>query len=151
MERIIEESVEIQQNEETNNSIDNVILENAEWNDDDSFLVDIDHDEAMALTNESLLGSYVTYNGLLLPGFSVTPTDQYIKMHLEMYQNYGEPFDGFRSVCWRSRCRNNLFGRENIVNIEDAKFMFYVTKLNLAHTESMNDIFYRLLGAISKR
>ena len=56
MEQIIEESVEIQQNEETNGSIDNLVLENSKW-DDDSFLVDIDHNEAMALTNKSLLGS----------------------------------------------------------------------------------------------
>ena len=68
MERIIEESVEIQQNEETNDSIDNVVLENSEWNDDDSFLVDIDHDEAMALTNESLLGSQVMYDCLARAG-----------------------------------------------------------------------------------
>ena len=57
MERIIEESGEIQQHVETNDSIDNLVLENSEWNDDGSFLVDIDHDEAMALTNKSLLGS----------------------------------------------------------------------------------------------
>ena len=151
MEQIIKESVEIQQNEETHDSIDNVVLENSEWNDDDSFLVNIDHDEAMALTNESLLGSQVTYDGLLLPSFGVTETDQYMKMQLEMYHNYGEPFGGFRSDCWRSRYRSDLFGRDNIVSIEDAKFMFYVTKLNLEQTESMNDNLYRLLGAISNR
>ena len=151
MERIIEESVEIQHNEETNDSTDNVVLENSEWNNDDSFLLDIDHDEAMALTNKSLFGSQVTYDGLLLPSFGVTETDQYINMQLEMYHNYGEPFGGFRSVWWRSRYRSDLFGRDNIVSIEDAKFMFYVTKLNLEHTESMNDNLYRLLGAISNR
>ena len=144
MKRIIEESVEIQQNEETNDSIDNVVLENSEWNDDDSFLVDIGHDEAMALTNESLLGSQLTYDGLLLPSFGVTETDQYIKMQLEMYHNSAELFGCFRSVCWRSRYRSDLFGRDrdNIVSIEDAKFMFYVTKLNLEHNESMNDSLY---------
>ena len=95
MERIIEESVEIQKNEETN-------LETFEWNDKGSFMLNIDHDEAMALTNESLLGSQVTYDGLLLPSFGVTETDQYMKMQLEMYHNYGEPFGGFRSACWLS-------------------------------------------------
>ena len=79
----------MQQNEETNDSIDNAILENSEWDNGDSFLIDIDHDEA---TSESLLGSQVTYDGLLLPSFGVTETDQYIKMQLEMYRNYGEPF-----------------------------------------------------------
>ena len=123
--------MEIQQNEETNDSIDNLVLENSEWNDDDSFLLDIDHNKAMALTNESLLGSQVTYDGLVLPSFGVTETDQYIKIQLQMYHKYGEPFGGFRSVCWRSRYRSNLFERDNIVSIDDAKFMFYVTKLNL--------------------
>ena len=124
---------------------------NAEWNDDDSFLPEIDHDEALALTNESLLGSHVTYDGLSLSKYGVAATDQYIKMQIKMYHNYGEPFGGFRSACWRSRYRNNLFGRVNIVNMDDAKFMFYVTKLNLEHTESMNDALYQLLGAIEKR
>ena len=77
-------------------------MENFEWNDNDSFVLNIDHDETMALTNESLLGSQVAYDGLLLPSFGVTETDQYIKMQLEMYHNYGELFGVFRSVCWRS-------------------------------------------------
>ena len=154
MGQIIKESVEIQQNEETNNdsvAVDDFVLENSEWNDYNSFLVDIDDNEAMALTNESLRESQITYDGVLLPSFGVTETDQYIKMQVEMYHNYGEPFGGFRSVCWRSRYRSKLFQRDNIVSMEDAKFMFYVTKLNLEHTESMNDNFYRLLGAISQR
>ena len=34
--------------------------------------------------------------------------------------------------------------------MEDTKFMFYATSLNLHHTESMNDTLYRFLDAVSK-
>ena len=124
MERIIEESVEIQQNEETNNNIDNVVLENSDLNNDGSFLVDIDHDEAMALTNESLLGSQVTCDGLLLPSFGATETDQYINIQLE-----SECLRSAYGCHWRSGmvstanlCRNENANAVTAMGIEYCEF-----------------------------
>ena len=145
----------MQQNEEQNETNDNVVFgSDTEWNDnDDNFSVQIDHNhnELLAVTNESLLSSRVIHGRLLLAKYAVVATDQYIKMEIDTHHNYGEPLGGFRSACWRSRYPTNLFGRYHISDIDDAKFIFDVTKLNLVHIESMNDTLYRLLGAIKKR
>ena len=71
-------------------------------------------------------------------------------MKIEMHHSYGEAHGGFRSACWRSRNRHDLYRRDNIASMEDAKLMFYVTSLNLHHTESTNDTLYRFLDAVSK-
>jgi hypothetical protein len=86
-----------------------------------------------------------------IPKFAIPATDQYVRMEIDMYHQHEELLGGFRSACWRSRYRNNLFGLDNIVDMNDAKFMFYVTSLNREHTDSMNDTLYKLLTAIELR
>ena len=95
---------------------------------------------SLFLTNESLRGSFLTYDSLSLPTYEVNATDMYVKIESEMHHNCGEAHGGFRSACWRSRNRHGLYRRDSIVSMENAKFMFYVTSLNLHHTESMNDL-----------
>ena len=117
--------------------------------DDTKFSVNIDHDESLFLTNGSLCGFRLTYDSLSLPKYEAGVTDMYVKIE-KKHHNYDEAHGEFRSACWRSRNKKKLYRRENIVSTEDAKFMFYVTSLRLQHTESMNDILYRFLDAVSK-
>ena len=92
----------------------------------------------------------IPYFCISVPKFVIPATDQYVRMEIDMYHKHNELLGGFRSACWRSRNRNNLLGPDNIVDLTDAKFMFYVTSLNRQHTESMNDTLYKLLMAIEK-
>lgn len=108
-------------------------------------------DDSLSFLNDPLLLSHQTLDSTSVPMFVIPATDRYVRMEIDMYHKHNELLGGFRSACWRSRHRNNLFGPGNIVDTSDAKFMFYVTSLNRQHTESMNDTLYKLLAAIEQR
>ena len=109
---------------------------------------DSNQDDSQSYSNDQVILASDFSNSISVPKFVIPATDQYVRMEIDMYHRHNKLLGGFRSACWRSRYRKNLFGQSNIVDMNDAKFMFYVTSLNCQHTESMNDTLYKLLMAI---
>ena len=112
----------------------------------------VDSSEAVGETNVSVTaGPSLTPDAMLLPSYGVVSTDRYMNMEVNMLRDHGEAMGGFRSVCWRSRHRTDCYGLDDMVNMEDAKFMFYVTSLFRSNSGAENRLMYRLLKGIEKR
>ena len=157
---IDQESVEILANTpndepDFNNCVDttNDVFDHVDPTVDDgvSFSVEANMNDKGDIIHQSVTTSQLTYDSLPLPTYGVLATDNYVKMELEMYHNHNECLGGYRSVCWRSRYRHDLFGLDNMFAIDDSKFMLYVTSLMRHNTETTNNTLYKLLGAIEKR
>ena len=131
---------------------DNIFAQDESTNyDDNSFSVEAEVNEDLALSNQSFRSSQLTYDSLPLPNYEIQATNNYIQMEIEMYHNHNQCLGGYRSACWRSRYRLDLFGPTNMFSMDDAKFMLYVTSLTRQNTHSTNDTLFKLLGAIEKR
>ena len=137
--------VESQNNDRTEINLEDAI------HDAGSFDLEIDANEASDIIMESLSPSQVTFDGNELPNFGVPETDRYFRMEMEMFHGHGEVMGGYRSACWRSRYRNDCFGLENMVGMDDAKFMFCVTSLVRGNTSKQNNLMYRMLKEIERR
>ena len=138
-------------NFETVDSVCNNDDQNHSDSDDISFSVEADVDEDVVLSKQSFSASQLTYASLPLPIYGVLATDNYVQMEIEMHHNHDQRLGGYRSACWRSRYRHDLFGPDNMFSVDDAKFMLYVTSLTRQNTGSTNDTLFKLLGAIEKR
>ena len=111
----------------------------------------VDANEAMSVINDSLMGSQLMLDAMSLPNYGVISTDRYMRMEVKMFQDHGEVMGGYRSACWRSRYRTDCYGLDNMVNMDDAKFMFYVTSLFRNNSGAENSLMYRLLREIEQR
>ena len=105
----------------------------------------VDANEAASVIKDSLMGFSLMLDAMSLPNYGVVSTDRYMNMKVNMLQDHGEVIGGFRSACWRSRYRTDCYGLDDMVNMEDAKFMFYVTSLFRNNSGAENSLMYRLL------
>ena len=116
-----------------------------------SYSVENDDENAINAVKDLLIPSQFLVDSSTSLNFDEHSSQCYVQMEIDMYHQHNQLFGGFRSACWRSRYRKNLLCVENMVDVDDAKFMLYVTSLNRQNTGSMNDTLYKFLSALELR
>ena len=86
-----------------------------------------------------------------LPPFDNHVSNAYFKQDYDMYSRLGQLFGGLRGICWRSRYQVCLYDSSRLLNLNDTKLMFNLTKLLKVNTEATNKIVYDVLDDVTGR
>ena len=121
------------------------------FNSESSSILELDYNTANNDLNEYFTETNLSLVAATFPDFGNLISNTYFEQDYRMYDEFDEEFGGIRGICWRSRYRLNLLERRNISNLEDTEFMCDITKLLSLHTQSTNDLTYKVLNGVKDR
>ena len=80
--------------------------------------------------------------------FGSASSDTWFGQDFELFQYHSEVGGGFRRVCWRVKFWSELYDLKHISPTEDAKFIFYMTKMIKPNTGATKDLLYKVIAQL---